>query len=56
MPMPEAQPLPPKPQPPGEDECCRSDCALCVFTLYERQLERWEQVVAEADSARQTQG
>ena len=52
MPQPEpSSSLPPRPQPPDESECCHSDCALCVFTLYERRLERWEQALAEAEQA-----
>ncbi|MDP3859927.1 MAG: oxidoreductase-like domain-containing protein [Stagnimonas sp.] len=52
-PAPEPEPpLPPRPQMPGEEECCHSDCALCVFTLYERRLERWEQAVAGAQARR----
>jgi hypothetical protein len=43
--------LPPKPQPPRDEDCCRSDCPNCVFTLYERDLERWEALVAERRSA-----
>jgi hypothetical protein len=45
--------LPPKPQPPRDEDCCRSDCPNCVFTLYERELERWEERVA-AQRARQS--
>ena len=47
--MPEPE-LPPRPEPPGEEECCHSDCALCVFTLYERRLERWQQALAEREA------
>jgi hypothetical protein len=38
--------LPPRPIPPRDSDCCGSDCVLCVFTLYERELERWEAEVA----------
>lgn len=37
--------LPPKPQPPRDSDCCRSDCPVCVFDLYERELERWREEV-----------
>ena len=33
---------PVKPQPPADEDCCRSDCTHCVFNLYDRELERWE--------------
>ena len=39
--------LPPKPVPPREEDCCRSDCLYCVFNNYDRELERWEEQVAE---------
>jgi hypothetical protein len=39
--------LPPRPQPPRDSDCCRSDCPVCVFTLYERDLERWQEQVEE---------
>ena len=34
--------LPPRPIRPGDGDCCGNDCPLCVFTLYERELERWQ--------------
>lgn len=39
--------LPPKPQPPSDSDCCRSDCPVCVFDLYDRELERWREEVEE---------
>lgn len=39
--------LPPKPVPPREEDCCHSDCLYCVFNNYDRELERWEERVAE---------
>ena len=44
--MPQDEQLPPRPRPPRDEDCCRSDCVLCVFNLYERELERWEAAVA----------
>ena len=41
----EDQDLPPRPQPPRDSDCCRSDCPICVFDLYERELERWKEQV-----------
>jgi len=40
-------PLPPKPEPPHPDECCKSGCVPCVHELYEDALDRWEARVAE---------
>jgi hypothetical protein len=39
--------LPPKPIPPEPGDCCGGGCAQCVFDIYDRELERWEQQVAE---------
>jgi hypothetical protein len=39
--------LPPRPQPPADSDCCRGGCQLCVFDLYERDLERWQERVEE---------
>jgi hypothetical protein len=38
--------LPPRPQRPRDEDCCGNDCPLCVFTLYDRELERWEEQAA----------
>lgn len=40
------RPPPPRPLPPSDSDCCRSDCPNCVFTLYERELERWTEQMA----------
>ena len=48
--------LPPQPQRPRDEDCCGNDCPNCVFTLYERQLERWEEAVAELRARRETAG
>ncbi len=44
--------LPPRPLPPRDEDCCRSDCPMCVFNLYDRELERWQEQVAEILAAR----
>ncbi len=46
------QELPPRPIPPRDEDCCRSDCPVCVFDLYERELERWKEQVAAILAAR----
>ncbi len=45
--------LPPRPQPPRDSDCCRSDCPVCVFHLYDRELERWQEQVDEIRRLRQ---
>jgi len=39
--------LPPRPQLPRDSDCCRSDYTVCVFDLYERELERWREQAEE---------
>ena len=46
------QELPPRPIPPRDEDCCRSDCPMCVFNLYDRELERWQEQVAAIVAAR----
>ena len=50
------QELPPRPPPPRDEDCCRSDCPMCVFNLYDRELERWQERVAEILAARAERG
>lgn len=45
--------LPPRPQPPRDEDCCRGGCLLCVFDLYERDLERWEERVVQIRAERE---
>ncbi|TEB32782.1 hypothetical protein FA13DRAFT_1837911 [Coprinellus micaceus] len=33
--------IPKKPNPPADDECCMSGCAICVYDLYEDSLESY---------------
>ncbi|MGH8676539.1 MAG: oxidoreductase-like domain-containing protein [Burkholderiales bacterium] len=47
--------LPPRPQPPAPGDCCGGGCALCVFDLYERELEQWRQRISEIE-ARERKG
>lgn len=42
-----SEPLPPRPLLPRDEDCCRSDCPNCVFNLHDRELERWQEQVAE---------
>ena len=37
--------LPPQPERPRDEECCGNECPLCVFTLYEREMEQWREQV-----------
>ena len=39
----EEMPLPPKPIPPADSDCCDSGCDMCVKDVYEQELKIWEQ-------------
>ncbi|WVQ79879.1 hypothetical protein IAT38_001979 [Cryptococcus sp. DSM 104549] len=41
--------VPPKPVPPGEEECCMSGCVNCVYTIYTQELEEYVEAI---DAAR----
>jgi|KBSSwiStaDraftv2_1062776.scaffolds.fasta_scaffold25220_2 hypothetical protein len=46
--------LPPRPEPPRPEDCCGSDCAQCVYVLYDMELAKWEREVERilADAAK----
>ncbi|KAK8847578.1 hypothetical protein IAR55_005437 [Kwoniella newhampshirensis] len=44
-------PVPPKPVPPGEEECCMSGCINCVYTIYSSELEEYTAAIDQARSA-----
>ena len=48
--------LPPRPIAPSDEDCCRSDCANCVFNLYDRALEAWQAEVERIERERGRQG
>lgn len=40
--MSDPDPKPSKPNEPGPNDCCGEGCAVCVWDLYEKQLEKYE--------------
>ncbi|WVR04797.1 hypothetical protein IAU60_001809 [Kwoniella sp. DSM 27419] len=43
--------VPPKPVPPGEEECCMSGCVHCVYTIYADNLEVYVEALRDAREA-----
>ncbi|KAK1921734.1 oxidoreductase-like protein [Papiliotrema laurentii] len=43
--------IPPKPRPPGEEECCMSGCVHCVYTIYADELEEYNEALGAAKDA-----
>lgn len=41
------QPLPPKPEPPKDYDCCGGGCADCELKLYIRRLAEWKKLEAD---------
>jgi hypothetical protein len=40
-------PRPQPPEQPGDDECCRSGCDPCIFDLYQQELQRYREQLAQ---------
>jgi hypothetical protein len=40
-------PLPPRPQPPTDYDCCGGGCADCELRIYLRELARWKKMEAQ---------
>ncbi|OCF45781.1 hypothetical protein I317_00269 [Kwoniella heveanensis CBS 569] len=43
--------VPPKPIPPGEEDCCMSGCVHCVYTIYADDLETYSDAIVRARTA-----
>lgn len=43
-------PRPTPPQQPEPEDCCRSGCTPCVFDLYEEELQRYKERLAQWES------
>ncbi|KAG6865378.1 hypothetical protein C0991_003081 [Blastosporella zonata] len=43
--------IPKEPTPPADDECCMSNCAVCVYDLYEEALDDYRDSVTNLRAA-----
>ena len=43
--VPDSDPRPGKPEPPLPAECCESGCAMCVWDVYNDQLQAWREAM-----------
>ncbi|KAJ1736420.1 hypothetical protein LPJ72_001431 [Coemansia sp. Benny D160-2] len=48
--------LPPKPEPPNNDDCCMSGCEFCVWDLYDEDMREYQKHAVEAREAFEAQG
>ncbi|KAG6909015.1 hypothetical protein DXG01_002401 [Tephrocybe rancida] len=48
--------VPKEPTPPQDDECCMSNCAVCVYDLYEESLDDYRKSITVLRSALSTRG
>ena len=42
LPSKENDPMPEEPESPNSEECCMSGCRVCVYDLYEQNVEKYE--------------
>ncbi|KAJ2772842.1 hypothetical protein IWQ57_001587 [Coemansia nantahalensis] len=48
--------LPPKPEPPSNDDCCLSGCEFCVWDLYDEDMRAYQKQATEVRVALEAQG
>ncbi|KAJ2747409.1 hypothetical protein GGI20_000547 [Coemansia sp. BCRC 34301] len=48
--------LPPKPEPPSNDDCCLSGCEFCVWDLYDDDIREYQKQASVIRSAFEAQG
>ncbi|KAJ1990548.1 hypothetical protein GGI25_001778 [Coemansia spiralis] len=48
--------LPPKPEPPSNDDCCLSGCEYCVWDLYDEDMREYKKYATQAREAFEAQG
>ncbi|KAL1407351.1 hypothetical protein Q8F55_006773 [Vanrija albida] len=48
--------IPPKPVPPGAEDCCMNGCVNCVYTLYADDMEVYTAAVSDARAALKKSG
>ncbi|KAJ1905941.1 hypothetical protein LPJ81_001639 [Coemansia sp. IMI 209127] len=48
--------MPPKPEPPSNEDCCMSGCEFCVWDLYDEDMREYQKYATEAKQAFEVQG
>ncbi|KAJ2392335.1 hypothetical protein GGI23_005241 [Coemansia sp. RSA 2559] len=48
--------MPPKPEPPSNEDCCMSGCEFCVWDLYDEDMREYQKYATEARQAFEAQG
>ncbi|KAJ2161925.1 hypothetical protein GGF46_001116 [Coemansia sp. RSA 552] len=51
-----ARALPPKPEPPGKEDCCMSGCEYCVWDLYDEDMREYQKHAVALREALEEQG
>jgi hypothetical protein len=53
---PSMDPRPLPPEPPGDDECCRSGCDPCIFDYYQQELQQYREELAAWEARQAARG
>ncbi|KAJ2573072.1 hypothetical protein IW140_000471 [Coemansia sp. RSA 1813] len=48
--------MPPKPEPPSNEDCCMSGCEFCVWDLYDEDMREYQKHATKAREAFEAQG
>lgn len=48
--------MPPKPEPPSNDDCCLSGCEFCVWDLYDEDMKEYQKSASQVQEAFEAHG